>query len=160
MTTKLMELQQVRAKLAAKQAERIDTVEAHDAPEEIAAGARKHFETIAADRAGMLRRALAAGEFDSLFRVPARPGSVEITAALLGVLSVDDLMERMQPHIAGLPAGLTAKQRRVKLAAIDAELTRLENAEMDLIEQLERDGVAFTLRADMSPAVFLRISQP
>jgi hypothetical protein len=155
-----MELQQVRAQLAAKQAERIDTDEAHDAPEEIATGLQKHFETIAADRGGMLRRALAAGEFDSLFRVPARPGTVDILPALLGVFTVDELMQRMQPHIAGLPAGLTAKQRRVKLAEIDAELLDLEHREMDLIEELEHEGLPVTLRGEMSPSVFLRVSRP
>jgi hypothetical protein len=154
------DLDKLRAKLAALQASRVDTVGAPVSPDEIGTRLQQHLESIAADRAGMLRRALAAGEFDSLFRVPARPGSVDTLHALLSVFTVDELMQRMQPHLAGLPAGLTAQQRRTKLAQIDAEILSVEHAEMDAVEALEREGLPVTLRGDMSPAVYLRVSRP
>jgi DNA-binding response OmpR family regulator len=152
-------LEELRAKLSALQAARVDTLDAPAAPSEISARLRVHFEQTATDRAGTVRRTLAAGEFDSLFRVPARPGAVDITPALLGVFTVDELMQRMKPHLSALPAGMTKAARRTKLAEIDAEILSIEHAEMDCIEALERDGVAFTLRADMTPAVYLRVAR-
>lgn len=149
-------IDKVRAKISALQAGRVEIESAPPARDEIAAGLQSHLERSAADRAGMLRRALAAEDFDAVFRVPSRTGAVDSTDALAGLLGVPELMRLMQPHLMGLPEGMTIAHRRKKLAEIDAELLKAENQEQDVIDAAEREGVALAYRADARPEIVLR----
>ncbi len=153
-----------RAKIAATQRRRAEVENARQAPAEVSEVIRATLVKQEAERARVLRyqlAALGAGEYAEPFTVRAAGSTarVDVGDVLVGLLGVDRMMELLQPHLDTLPDGLTAEQRRQQLAEIDAELLALGHAEMDLIEQCEAEGVPFTWRANMDPAIVLRLAR-
>ena len=110
----------------------------------------------------------AAGAFPTPFHVQGNlpigqvngvaPFSVDLGPLLVALLGEEAVLATLLKNKAIIPVGLKPAERTARLAAIAAELDRLEVEEEALIESSEMFGEQITRRRDARPEIILAVT--
>lgn len=105
---------------------------------------------------GFERRVCTANDDDALLfaRVDAT-GRINLMPALTALLGREFMRERFEQILKSAPDGITAADRKAQLAALDAEIAKIEVAEERAGRAIEAAGGEFIRRPDASPAIVL-----
>lgn len=153
------DVENIRAKREPLQAERDEVVGAPPARAELTA----HLDRTlieAADRAdrGVAAR-IASRDYGAETLLRAYPqgndNRVDLLPTVIALFGVDVVRKGLLRFVARAEDGPSPTERAERLAAIDAELLTLEQAEERAIRALEAEGVDIVRRGDASPAVVL-----
>ena len=92
----------------------------------------------------------------AVFQSPgAAPFSLDMGPLLISVLGKAAIKKTLSALVAELPDGLEPVAKAKRLAAIEAELLRLETEEEEIIVELEQAGETILRRADARPEIIL-----
>jgi hypothetical protein len=157
-----MNIEELRARLRALQAERTVLAAQSRDRSQVVATVRQAVEHAHAAFVAQTRVALqvvAAGRsFESPFKGEVLTvGRVQVLEGIVGALGVEAVMDMLLRQIDCVPEGLTHDVRAARLAEIDRDIERIENAEEDLIEASEAAGTPIVRRADARPEIVLRV---
>jgi hypothetical protein len=92
----------------------------------------------------------------AVFQSPgAAPFSLDMGPLLISVLGKAAIKKTLSALVDELPDGLEPVAKAKRLAAIEAELLRLETEEEEIIVELEQAGETILRRADARPEIIL-----
>jgi hypothetical protein len=152
----------IRAEIEAKRAER-DELAGASPPRAVLAAGMEECLSASAERAERVMFAhVATLDYTTESLLSARVTTVrdgidrvDLLPAMIAVLGIDTVRKGLSRFIARAEDGPSPAERAERLAAIDAEILSLEQAEERAIRSFEAAGIDIVRRGDASPAIVL-----